>query len=124
MTRKETSMGDLANGHDCDAFIEAFAQDMISKYRSEFLDRTFEDRVSYYVMADENWEVHLYAAIKTGIIEDDEEIEEHVRVEHARPFYPTSDDIIDQIVEAFDISEQEAERRFGGWGVVEQMTTG
>ena len=59
-------MGDSANGHACDAFITAFADDIVKKFRSRLLDQTFGDKVRYYVMADDNWEVHLYAAVATG----------------------------------------------------------
>lgn len=106
-------MGDLSNGSECDAFIMAFTDDIIRKYRSEFLDRKFEDQVRYYVMADDNWEVHLYAAIKTGVCacEDEHELEAHFRVESAPTFCPTSDDSVRVTAEEFDIEEDEVERR-------------
>lgn len=98
-------MGDLANGHDCDAFINAFANDVVKKYRSEFLDLHFGERTRYYVMADDNWAVHLYAAI------EDATGEAHFRVESARAFYPTSDDIIETVAEEFDLTEEGVKAR-------------
>ena len=106
-------MGDLANGHDCDAFICAFADNIVQEHRSQFLDKTFRDKVRYYVAADDNWEVHLYAAIETGEIETEgDEVEAHFRVEDAPVFCPTSDDIIDQVMREFPaLDEEEVERR-------------
>ena len=99
-------MGDLANGHACDAFILAFANDIVTKYRSELLDRSFVDKVRYYVMADDNWEARLYAAVATG-----GGGEETFLLADAPIFCPTSDDIIEQTAEALQLEEEEVERR-------------
>jgi peroxiredoxin family protein len=100
------SMGDLANGHACNAFITAFAEDIIKKYRSPLLDQTFGEKVRYYVMADDNWEVHLYAAVASGA-----DSEEKFQLAGAPIFCPTSDDIIEQTAEALELDEDEVERR-------------
>jgi hypothetical protein len=99
-------MGNLANGHACDAFILAFADDIVEKFRSKLLDQTFGDKVRYYVMADDNWEARLYAAVATGA-----EGEETFMLTDAPIFCPTSDDIVEQIAEALEIGEDEARRR-------------
>lgn len=100
-------MGDLANAYACDTLIDAFASDIIQKYRSRFLDKTFGDKVRYYVMADDNWRVRLYAAIDVG-----NHKEEHFRVEGSPDFYGPSDSIVDEVATAFpDLSEDEVERR-------------
>lgn len=98
-------MGDLANGHACDAFILAFADDIVTKFRSKLLDQTFGDKVRYYVMADANWEVHLYAAVVA------DGGEETFLLAGAPIFCPTSDDIIEQTAEALELDEDEAGRR-------------
>jgi hypothetical protein len=99
-------MGDLANGHDCDAFILAFADDIVTKFRSKLLDQTFGDKVRYYVMADANWEAHLYAAVATS-----GDSEETFLLADGPTFCPTSDDIIEQAAEALELDEDEARRR-------------
>jgi hypothetical protein len=104
-------MGDLVDGHSCDAFICAFAEDVVQMYRSPFLDKMFGANVRYYVRADDNWEVHLYVTIQTGETDEEGEVEEHFRVEGARPFFPTSDDIVSQVTAAFSITPEEAEER-------------
>ena len=98
-------MGDLANGHECDAFITAFARDIVEKFRSKLLDRTFGDRVRYVVMADDNWEVHLYADVWV-------EEEPSERFQLGEPnFFPTSDDIVDQTAEVLELDKDEVRRR-------------
>jgi hypothetical protein len=104
-------MGDIANGYHCDVFIFTFADALIAKYRSPLLDATFGDLVRYYVQADLNWEVGLYAALKTTRVSTGEPDEEHFRLEGMPLFAPTADDIIAVIAEGLDISEEEAERR-------------
>jgi hypothetical protein len=99
-------VGDLANGHACDAFIVAFGDDIVTKFRSKLLDRTFGNKVRYYVMADTNWEVRLYAAVTTGA-----EGEETFILAGAPIFCPTSDDIIEQAAEELELAEAEARRR-------------
>jgi hypothetical protein len=107
-------MGDLANGYACDAFIRAFADDIVKKFRSGFLDRSFGDKVRYYVVADANsWSVDLYAAIETGMIVGGNAEEEHFRVESAPAFYPTSDSIEWEAAKALGITEEDAEARLG-----------
>ena len=104
-------MGDLANGHACDAFILAFADDIINRYRSKLLDQTFGERVRYYVAADEDWSVRLFAAIQMDESRTDK-AEEHFCLEHATRFFPTSDDIVDQVLREFpDLGEDEVKRR-------------
>jgi hypothetical protein len=113
-------MGDAASGRSCAAFVNAFADDIIKKFRSEFLDLKFEDQVRYYVAWDEypTWEVHLYAAIKTGVFtgggkgKKRTEVEAHFRVESAPTFYPTSDSFVAEVRREFpDLPEAEIERR-------------
>lgn len=104
-------MGDIANGYDCDVFICAFSEALVAKYRSPLLDGTFEERVRYYVKADDNWEVGLYAAVQTTRVSTGEADEEHFRLEGMPLFAPTADDIITIIAEELDISEEEATRR-------------
>jgi hypothetical protein len=104
-------VGDLANGHACDAFILAFGDDIIDRYRSKLLDETFGERVRYYVAADEDWSVRLFAAI-TKSEGGEDKAEEHFCLEHATRFFPTSDDIVDQVLREFsDLDKHEAERR-------------
>ena len=107
-------MGDRVNGYACDAFIRAFADDIVRKYRSPLLDQTFGDEVGYYVAADDNWEVHLYARVKEKIAKDGDEHEKffHFRVESGPAFFPTSDDIVEQMTHVFpELDEKEVERR-------------
>lgn len=104
-------MGDIANGYTCDVFICTFADDLIAKYRSPLLDATFENRVRYYVQADSNWEVGLYAALSTTRVDTGAVDEEHFRLEGMPLFTPTADDIVTTIAEELDISEEEATRR-------------
>jgi hypothetical protein len=104
-------VGDLADGHACDAFILAFADDIIKRYRSKLLDQTFGERVRYYVAADEDWSVRLFAAIAKSEPGEDK-AEEHFCLEHATRFFPTSDDIVDQVLREFsDLSEDDVKRR-------------
>ena len=104
-------MGDLSNGHDCNVFIRTFADDLIKKYRSQLLDAALTEQVRYHVMADGNWEVGLYATVKTGKVTDEKEEEEHFRLEQMPLFAPTADDSVSIIAEELDISEEEAARR-------------
>jgi hypothetical protein len=99
-------MGDLANGHACDAFILAFADDIVTKFRSRLLDQTFGDKVRYYVVADTNWEVRLHAAVATG-----GGGEETFLLAGTPIFCPTSDDIIEQAAEALGLDDDEGRRR-------------
>jgi hypothetical protein len=99
-------VGDLASGHACDAFVLALADDIVTKFRSQLLDQTFGDKVRYYVMADTNWEVRLYAAIATGAGS-----EERFLLADAPIFWPTSDDIVEQAAEALELDEEEVRRR-------------
>ncbi len=99
-------MGDLVDGHACNKVIIAFADEIITKYRSPFLDKTFGDKVRYYVKADDNWCVRLYAAIDVG---NDEE--EHFRVENSPDFYGPSDSIIDEVARYLPFTTEEVERR-------------
>lgn len=100
-------MGDLSNGHDCNVFIHTFAGELIAKYRSPFLDETFEENVRYYVMADNNWEVGLYAAVATG----HGAVEETFRLERMPLFAPTADDIAWVIAQELGLSEEQVQRR-------------
>lgn len=105
-------MGDLAAGHSCDVFIYTFADDLVAKYRSPFLDEVFGDRVRYYVMADDSFQVGLYAAVKAGkTTTDGKAEEEHFRLERMRLFYPPADDIAAATAEELELSEEEVQRR-------------
>lgn len=106
-------MGDHANGSACDTFIEAFADDIIKKYRSPLLDLKFEDSAQYYVMGDgyPTWAVRLYAAVKTGTITDGKEQEEYFRIEGSPDFCPPTDDFISVVAKEFDLEEAEVKRR-------------
>ena len=99
-------MGELASGHACDAFIVAFADDIVAKFRSKLLDETFGSKVRYYVMADLNWEVRLHAAVATG-----NGSEETFLLAGAPIFCPTADDIVEQAAEALELDEAEVRRR-------------
>lgn len=99
-------MGDAANGHDCDRVITAFADDIVRMFRSELLDLHFGGVISYYVEADDNWEVHLYAEIKR-----DGETKHTFRVEAAPTLFPCSDNIAYEIASALHLSEEEVEKR-------------
>ena len=107
-------MGDLAKGHSCDAFIVAFASDIVKKFRSKLLDETFGDKVRYYVMADDNWEVHLYAAVAAGA-----DGEEKFQLVDAPIFCPSSDDIVEQTAEVLELEEDEVRRRLQKAGLPE-----
>jgi hypothetical protein len=113
--QEKKNMGDLANGHACDVFIYAFADDLVAKYRSPFLDETFGERVKYHVSADDNFQVGLYARMKTGhmVTANGEMLDEveHFRLERMPLFAPTADDIAWAIAYHLDISEQEATQR-------------
>lgn len=102
-------MGDLANGHACDAFILAFTGAIVKKFRSKLLDQTFGNKVRYFVMADDNWEVHLYATVVTG-----PDTNEKFQLADAPIFCPSSDDVIDQTAATLGIEEEEVERRLAG----------
>lgn len=108
-------MGDSADGYSCDTFVYAFADDLVAKFRSPFLDETFGDRVRYYVMADDNFQVGLYARVKTEhmLTIDGQQVAEveHFRLERMPLFFPTADDIAWVIAQQLELSEEEAQRR-------------
>lgn len=99
-------MGDHADGHACDKVITAFAADIIRMFRSELLDLHFEGVIEYYVEADDNWEVHLYAEVKEGAGP-----KHTFRIEAAPTLYPRSDSVAAEIASALHLSEEEVEKR-------------
>ena len=102
-------MGESADGYACNALILAFGDDIIAKFRSRMLDAAFGDKVRFYVMADDNACVRLYAAIDMRPADDDEE---HFRVEGSPDFYGPSDSIVEEIMQAFPgLGSEEVERR-------------
>lgn len=105
-------MGDLTGAHACAAFTKAFEDDLVKRFRSEFLDLHFGERVEYYLNTDSTWWlVELIAAIKTGIVTDGKEQTAHFRVESAPIFAPMSDSIAYEVADALDIEEEDAEQR-------------
>lgn len=106
-------MGDSAAGHDCDAFVIAFEDDLVRRFRSEFLDLHFGDRVSYFLYVDPTWWlVELIASITTGVVKDGQEQVVQFRVESAPVFAPHGNDaIVYEVAMALDMDEDVAEKR-------------
>ncbi len=97
-----------------DKFIEEFGPLIIEKYRSKLLDRTFGDMVHYYVGVDDmSAAIRLHAVVRTDIAEE-------FTVVGAPSFFPGAeeDDLIQQLVSAFALDEEEARRRLQKAGLL------
>jgi hypothetical protein len=100
-------VGDISGGDVFERFIEAFGPLIIERYRSKLLDRTFGDQVVYYVGVDEmSATVRLYAVVWADIAEE-------FTVVGAPSFFPGAeeDDLLQQVVSAFALDEEEARRQ-------------
>jgi hypothetical protein len=100
-------MDDRVSGDICRRFIEAFGSVIIEKYRSKLLDRTFGDQVVYYIGVDDmSAAIRLHAVVRADIAEE-------FTVVGAPSFFPGAeeDDLIQQLVSAFALDEEEARRQ-------------
>lgn len=107
-------MGDLAGGDICQKFIDEFGPLIIEKYRSKLPDQTFGEKVAYYVGVDDmSATVSLHAVVRADIAEE-------FMVFGAPSFFPTAeeDDLVLQVVSAFELDEQEAQRRLRNAGIL------
>jgi len=109
-------VGDIARGDACDKFIEEFGPDIITRYRSVLLDQTFGEKVSYYIGVDDmSGAINLHAVVRSDVAEE-------FQIISAPSFYLTveEDDLVQQVVNAFGLDEDEAQGRLLSAGLLPQ----